>query len=279
MKRIIWILLLIISLQLVTAETYYSVDLNSMDGNIMYSSVIISTQNYGLETTMDGHKALMYDYDSQLIFEKKFTPPNFGPFSLTLPYLKTVKEIVIKDETDSQKLKFSVNHFSNYCGNGVCNLDEDLNSCSLDCKKKIKKKESIEKINNPGNKNNEIAKDKEDENSEKIITKPIPTPPKDEIEKDPIKDKKENKKEINESKTSKIIYVVSGLFFLIIITVLVLLVLSKKKKVDSPQKIQLRDYIKNCLNQGYNIQQIKVYLINSGYDQNLVDEIIQELNN
>ena len=75
----------------------------------------------------------------------QYLPPEIlplGEITLLLPYYREAELIIIKDEQGSDKLTINISDFSlnpvesytKYCGNGICDTDENILSCYSDCR-------------------------------------------------------------------------------------------------------------------------------------------------
>src|SRR3990167_4243126 len=75
----------------------------------------------------------------------QYLPPEIlplGEITLLLPYYREAEKIMIQDEQGNNKLTValsdysltSVESYTKYCGNGICDTDENILSCYSDCR-------------------------------------------------------------------------------------------------------------------------------------------------
>lgn len=274
MKKWVFGVLVVFFIQFSFASTYYNIDFNYVDDNLIYNSIVLIDMNFtDQKNSDDSYFAIIVDKDDLEIEKVSFVLPEYGGFfSVFIPFNSDGKEIIIKDAAMKKMFSIPITQFSYVCGDNICSALESSTLCPDDCTD-----ENIQEMIDKTNKEKEdIRKELEKENqvmeNEENFTKPTPEPDDKKSNLPVFKKKEEDKKSFSFSKNSLMIFF--GIIFISLISTFVIITRNNKEK-----ETKIKDIVTNFLKQGYNFIQIKDYLLKNNYNPRLVDHVLSETNN
>lgn len=119
---------------LASAEKSFVISLNYIDNNLLYSSTLVTETEYLWQENLNSNSSVeLLDKSGNILYHSTFDITKDGPFTLTVPYKRDVKEIVITPASKKIPLRIQVMQFSDTCGNNLCESHESHETCPKEC--------------------------------------------------------------------------------------------------------------------------------------------------
>lgn len=253
----------------VSAEKGYMLELNSLDGAITFSQVRVTETTIPTESTQENaFSAELIDVAGNQIYKTSFNPIAYGPFTIVLPYLKNIKEIIIRDPSGSEQLRIPVLQFADTCKNSVCDPQESYETCPEDCPSGGSDDYCDERDDNWCDP--DCPKEADPDCRTEVTAQKQP----EEVIRGEIAREETEENAVPIAQKELDIKFIGTISMGVIVTLVVSFFIAREIKAKSARTAQLREYISQCLRQGYRITQIRQVLLHQGYEQKEIERVI-----
>jgi hypothetical protein len=273
------ILIVILVATAVHAEKAYQFELSYIDNTLVYSTTKVTDKQLPQQLIKpDTFSAELIDFSGNSIYTTSFDPPTYGPFTLIAPYRNNAKELTIKNPAQEVILTIPTLQFADTCNNNICEPQESFETCPQDCPSgsdddycdgQVDKKCDPDCNNRLDPDCTEATKRGKAQilKSEQRVQEP------NEFEEEPRGEPVASAGGVKKGGSTIVKYA-----SIILITVLGGIVIITTAMIRSKRKdgAELVEYARQCLAQGYTIQQITQTLKNTGQTTQKIENIMKK---
>ena len=271
-KVIAYLFFIILLAGTATAEKYFALDVNYIQGSVTFNSINLREIDRTIKYEYQSGfliKTISFDgSDMQKIYYNMSENRNY---IIYMPYDKSAAKILVYNPSNSIVMDLDVSSFADTCGNKNCEPYESYENCPQDCKSGAKDG-FCDRIKD-GICDPDCAQKEDTDCAQNVIgNKSTGTP----ITSSKINNPQQNQvtpEEIPTQSPNYLIWIL--LFFGVVISVLIFLVI---KKIRENKMIgSLKQYIGENIRMGYTLQQIKDTLFRAGYREKEIDKAIKSI--
>jgi hypothetical protein len=260
-----------LSLSMVAAEKYYVLDITKTFSGLSLNNIVVEEIDGTPENIGSGDYQAMVLSDGEEIFSTFTSILDNEGQKVYIPYFRKADRVEIKNTAQDTLISIDVGSYSDRCGDKICQKHESFESCPADCTSGDKDEYCDRLREGICDPDCFLALDPDCKVQDKEVQP--------ERQK-PIKNKSEvqSSSEVTLPKT-QIDSVLINLIILSGAIIGIMLVISFfliARHTHQRQEMEIRQYITHYQQQGYSLQQIRIYLTDYYKNTKLVHRIIDE---